>query len=120
MPQLSAKSLVQDGSMALNPSPKSRMINGEPSLVHQFLEISIAQSVARFATEPSGCTQESLRIPKLTEVARPWLLRSLGGSMLRTHIPLPPITKYTRTFSRKALSNLRPQRTATASLQPET
>jgi hypothetical protein len=45
MPQLTAKPLIQQGCIALDPAPDGDVIHREPALRHHFLQISVAERI---------------------------------------------------------------------------
>jgi hypothetical protein len=45
MPELTAKPLIQKGSIVLDPSPDRHMIHGQPTLAHHLLQIAVAERI---------------------------------------------------------------------------
>ena len=51
MPQITAKPLIQNGRITLDPSPDGDVIHQEPALRHHLLQISVAERVPQIPAD---------------------------------------------------------------------
>jgi retron-type reverse transcriptase len=81
MPQITAKPLIQNGRIALDPSPDGDMIHQEPALRHHLLQISVAERVPQIPPDAQN-DDDFLEVPP------PEQRRPLFGH--RITLPDPP------------------------------
>src|ERR1700730_14397307 len=81
MPQITAKPLIQNGRIALDPSPDGDMIHQEPALRHHLLQISVAERVPQIPPDAQN-DDDFLEVPP-PEQRRPLFLVTVSPYQIR-------------------------------------